>query len=90
MLDTEASEFTDAEEHLRQSLALADACAAPVERALTLLELAALHAAEGRTDDAHRLLAEVRALCEPLEAKPTLARVDALEQRLAATGARDA
>ena len=85
VLDTEDRRFPEAEAHLRQSLALAEACAAPFERALTLLDLAGLRAAEGRTDEARTLLDEVRAICEPLGAKPTLARVDALERQLAAT-----
>jgi hypothetical protein len=84
-LDTEAQQFEAAEEHLTQSLALAEACAAPFERALTLLELARLRVAERRPDDAHALLAEVRAICEPLGAKPTLERVTELERRLAET-----
>ncbi|HLI52559.1 MAG TPA: AAA family ATPase, partial [Thermomicrobiaceae bacterium] len=84
-LDTEAKRFDAAEGHLRQSLTLADACAAPFERALTLLERAGLRLAQRRVDEAQALLAEVRAICEPLEAKPTLARVAALEERLAAS-----
>ncbi|HEU5423993.1 MAG TPA: response regulator transcription factor, partial [Nitrolancea sp.] len=82
-LDTEARHFPDAEEHLRQSRELAEACAAPFERALTLLTLAGLRANQGKTDDARTLLAEVRAICEPLAARPTLERVAALEARLA-------
>lgn len=39
--------LAEAAHHLRESLALADACAAPFERALTLLAIAELHAAEG-------------------------------------------
>ena len=48
-LDTEAGRFADAETHLQSSLALADACAAPYERALTLLAMAELRAATGET-----------------------------------------
>ncbi|HET9016043.1 MAG TPA: AAA family ATPase [Thermomicrobiaceae bacterium] len=82
-LATEAGQLESAEEHLRHAHALADACAAPFERALTLLEFAGLRAAQGRTDEARTLLAEVRVTCEPLQAKPTLERADALEARLA-------
>ncbi|HET9014898.1 MAG TPA: AAA family ATPase [Thermomicrobiaceae bacterium] len=86
-LDTEERRFADAEAHLQQSRTLADACAAPFERALTLLELAGLRAAEGNPDEARTLMAEVRSICEPLEAKPTLERVATLEARLAAVPA---
>ena len=82
-LDTEDRRFPEAETHLNESLALTDACAAPFERALTVLALAELCAAQGRRDDARVLLAEVRALGEPLGATPTLARVDVLEAKLA-------
>ncbi len=69
---------------------MADACAAPFERALTLLEIAKLRTAQGRADEAHTLLGEVRAICEPLGAKPTLERVAALEKELANAEATDA
>ena len=82
------------------SLELADACAAPFERALTLMALAELRAAEGKTWEAARLLAEVRAIAEPLGAAPLLTRADALivaacraaspgRHKLTAVGARD-
>ena len=82
MLDTGDRRFANAEAHLRESLALADACAAPFERALTLLALAQLHATEGKPDEARALLADVRSICAPLEARPTLERADALEATL--------
>ncbi len=82
-LDTDAGRFDDAATHLEASLALADACQAPYERALSLLATAELRAATGDTDDTKRLLEEVRGICEPLGAKPTLARVAALAGRLA-------
>ncbi|HVA24821.1 MAG TPA: hypothetical protein VMW62_10545, partial [Chloroflexota bacterium] len=82
-LDTEAQQFDQAEDHLKESLQLSDACAAPFERALTLLEMAKLRAAQGRADEAHTLLGEVKAICESLGAKPTLERVAALAQELA-------
>jgi tetratricopeptide (TPR) repeat protein len=89
-LDTEAANFATADEHLSESLRLAEACAAPFERALTLLEIAKLRATQGRIDEAKTLVSEVRVVCEPLEAKPTLARVAALEQQLVRTEADDA
>jgi DNA-binding CsgD family transcriptional regulator len=83
-LDSADRRFADAEVHLDVSLALADACAAPFERALTLLVLAELRAAQGRVAEARELLAEARSICEPLAARPTLERIEALEHRLTA------
>ena len=77
-LDTDARRFADAQTHLDASLALADACAAPYERALTLLAKAAMRAASGQPHEAQTLLDEVREICTRLDAKPILARVDAL------------
>ncbi|HEX7103262.1 MAG TPA: hypothetical protein VF201_11510, partial [Nitrolancea sp.] len=81
-LDTDVQQFDQAEKHLRESLQLAEACAAPFERASTLLEIARLRMAEDRPDDARAVFAEVRTICEPLEAKPTLERVAELERTL--------
>ncbi len=83
--DTEARDFATAEEHLTQSMALAEACQAPFERALTLLEIAKLRAAQERRDEARALLIEVRTICEPLGAKPTLEKADELERQLSGT-----
>ncbi len=83
-LDTEARCFDEAETHLRQSLELTEACAAPFERALTMLGLAELRLAEGRQDEARALLTEAHSICEPLDARPTLDRIDALVARLPA------
>jgi hypothetical protein len=81
-LDTEAGQYDTAQQHLAASLALADACEAPYERALTLLAMAELRAATDERDEAKRLLDDVRHICEPLGAKPALARADALTARL--------
>ncbi len=89
-LDTDAGRYDDAAVYLDESLRLADACAAPYERALTLLAMAELHIATGDNDDAKRLLDEVRAICEPLGAKPALVRADALMARLAGWGQKEA
>jgi DNA-binding CsgD family transcriptional regulator len=83
-LATEAGEYPAAAEHLGESLRLADACQAPFERALTLLELARLASARQQAEEARRLLVEVRTICEPLGARPTLERVSALEATLTA------
>jgi len=87
-LDADAGRYEKADTHLSASLALADACAAPYERALTLLAMAELKAARGETDPAKTLIDEVRAICEPLGAKPTLARADALAATLAGPASR--
>jgi DNA-binding NarL/FixJ family response regulator len=83
-LDTEAGQHAEAAEHLAAALALADACAAPYERALTLLAQAELHIAAGHRDEAGAALAEACARLIPLEAHLALARADALAARLAA------
>jgi ATP/maltotriose-dependent transcriptional regulator MalT len=81
-LDTDAGRFDDAAHHLDASLALADACAAPYEQALTVLALAELRMAAGDAGEAHTLLAAARATFVALGAKPALARADALAARL--------
>jgi DNA-binding CsgD family transcriptional regulator/tetratricopeptide (TPR) repeat protein len=85
-LAADAGRFADGSAHLDQSLALADACAAPFERALTLLALAGLHAAAGGPSEAGTPLDEARAICAPLDAKPALDRADALAARLIGMG----
>ncbi len=82
-LATDTGRFADAASHLEASLALADACAAPFERALTLLAVAELRAARGERAEALALIDEVRAICVPLGARPTLERADAFAARLA-------
>lgn len=84
-LDTDAGRLDDAATHLDASLALADVCAAPYERALTLLALAELRIATNERAQARLMLDEARALCIPLDAKPALARIAALAARLNAT-----
>ena len=81
-LDTAIGDSEAALHTLNQSLALATACLAPFERAQTLLVMAALHIAMNDGNEARRLLAEVRSICEPLGARPTLERVATLEHQL--------
>ncbi len=81
-LNTLEQRLDEAEVHLQDSLRLADACAAPFERSLTLLEMAELHLRRHRPDEAMALIDEVRDICEPLGAKPTLDRVNTLLTRL--------
>jgi DNA-binding CsgD family transcriptional regulator len=82
-MDTATKRFGDAETNLTESLALAEACAAPYEQALTLLALAELRAALGRREVARSLLDRVQAICEPLDAQPALQRARELRTRLA-------
>jgi DNA-binding CsgD family transcriptional regulator len=86
-LETDASRYDEAERNLAASLALAEACEAPYERALTLIALAELRTAAGAPDDASPLLDDARAICEPLDARLALARIAALQVRLDATPA---
>jgi DNA-binding CsgD family transcriptional regulator len=83
-LDVDARRFESARGHYGQSLALATACSAPYERALTLLSFANLHAATGNPTDAAALVDEVRAICTPLGAMPLLARIETLATRITA------
>jgi DNA-binding CsgD family transcriptional regulator len=68
----ETGDASGAREALTTALALAEASAAPYERALTLIELARLPG-----DRADALLAEARVILEQLGAAPALARLDA-------------
>jgi ATP/maltotriose-dependent transcriptional regulator MalT len=89
-LETAAGDQAAAEAHLSTALDLASACEALFERALTLLALAELRVATGTTDKATTLLDEVRQICTPLGAAPTLARADALATGLADQSPTDA
>jgi DNA-binding CsgD family transcriptional regulator len=80
-LATESRDYDEAQAHLLAALTLAEACAAPYERALTLLSLADLRAVADRSA-AQAVLAEARLLLESLGARPTLARAAALAARL--------
>ncbi len=82
-LATANGRFDEAEGHLGTALALADACAAPYERALSLLALAELRVAMDERERAGSALDAARALLEALDARPALARADALATRLA-------
>jgi len=81
-LATLAGRHTEAASHLAAALALADECATPYERALTLLALATLRAEAGPRGDVAPLLAEVRAICTPIAAARALAHAAALTATL--------
>jgi DNA-binding CsgD family transcriptional regulator len=80
-----ARDHKHAEIHITESLALADACMAPFERALTLLAMAELRLTESHADQAVALANEARDICLPLEAVPTLEKADELVARAAAS-----
>ncbi|HET8628543.1 MAG TPA: AAA family ATPase [Thermomicrobiales bacterium] len=86
-LDAAARRHDDAAGQFAAALALADACAAPYERALTLLALAESRAAAGDRAAADATRDESRALLAPLGAKPARARADALAATLASVPA---
>jgi DNA-binding CsgD family transcriptional regulator len=83
-LDATAGRQTEAAAHFQEAFLLADACAAPYERALTLLAQAGWNAATGDRATARVMLDDVRAICEPLGAARALARSDALAAQLSA------
>ncbi len=82
-LETEGAQHREAAGHVAAALALADACAAPYERALTLLALADLHRATGAYPLARSTVADARTILVELAARPALARADQLAERLA-------
>ncbi|MCC6627878.1 MAG: AAA family ATPase [Chloroflexi bacterium] len=82
-VDIAAGRIAAAIIHLDAALALADACAAPYESALTLLPLAEARHAAGERDSGRAALAEARATFDRLGARPALARAEALAAYLA-------
>jgi DNA-binding NarL/FixJ family response regulator len=81
-LQTGSGEYESAEHDLTEALMLSEACAAPYERALTLIARAELKQAVGAQIDARTELIEARALIMQLHAQPALNRIDALLSRL--------
>ena len=75
-IETMAGDYLEADRHLTAALELAAACETPFERALTLLAIAELRAAQGATAEAESLLDDVRHICIPLGAAPALARAE--------------
>ncbi|HUG13767.1 MAG TPA: AAA family ATPase [Thermomicrobiales bacterium] len=82
LLDILQRHYDAAQVQLDASLIIVDACAAPYEKALTLLAMAELRAATGDTTEAKRLAGQVRLICESLGAQPALDRTRALFERL--------
>jgi DNA-binding CsgD family transcriptional regulator len=84
-LDVDEGKYDDAATRLAASLELAERCEAPFEQALTLVVMAERAAKLGEIDEARRLIARVREICEPLGAKPTLERIGEIEALLPRT-----
>jgi DNA-binding NarL/FixJ family response regulator len=68
-LDADARRDADARAQFHVALALADVCAAPYERALTLLARATFDAATGDPNTARTALDEARTICSRLAAR---------------------
>jgi DNA-binding CsgD family transcriptional regulator len=81
-LDAEIGQLDTAAAHLTISMNLADACAAPYERALTLLSVAELRRSSGPAADARAALDEAQAVCAALGATPALVQAHQLTARL--------
>jgi len=81
-LATDSGHFSEAMEHGERSLALAEACEAVYERALSLLAKGRLQVARGSRGEARAVLEEVREICGPLQAEPVLSQVAELEKEL--------
>jgi DNA-binding CsgD family transcriptional regulator len=81
-LATDSGRLPEATEHIEKSLALAQACAAPYERALTMISKGRLLAVGGSQGEARAVLERARDMCVPLQARPALERALKLEERL--------
>jgi DNA-binding CsgD family transcriptional regulator len=86
ILDTDAGYLAVAEERFAAAFALANACRAPYERALTLLARAELAVAQGDCTTATVVLDEVRAICTPMDARLALAHAERITARLVQDG----
>ena len=81
-LATGSGRLPEATEHIEKSLALAEACEAPYERALTLISRAQLLTVSGSQEEARAVLEEAREVCVRLDARPALQRVAELGKRI--------
>ncbi|CAN5808940.1 hypothetical protein BH23CHL2_BH23CHL2_04740 [soil metagenome] len=82
-VETELGRFGSARIHLGSSLALADACAAPYERARSLVALGQFAVVRGDRNTAQQHLTQARTICTHLGAALLLARIHAIDPRLA-------
>lgn len=86
ILAADAGEMAAAAEHLAASLALAEACRAPADRAVTLLVRAHLEVASDNTAGAAATLDEVRAICTSLGAQHMLMQAEEMAAGLVRSG----
>jgi ATP/maltotriose-dependent transcriptional regulator MalT len=80
-IETACGNVAEAQTALNAAFTLAERCEVPFERALTLMAIAELRFRTGAADEALEVLGEVRRICTPMGAAPTLARVAALAAR---------
>jgi DNA-binding CsgD family transcriptional regulator len=81
-LDTNQRQFAGARDHLSTAAALAETCDLPYEQGLIRLALAGLHAAAGDAEGAMAIASDAASVFRALGAAPSLARADALCQRI--------
>jgi ATP/maltotriose-dependent transcriptional regulator MalT len=81
LLEIEAGQVAQAEQRLAAALALANACAAPYERACVLTAQAELATATGQGKQCTALIEEARQTLTGLDARAALERLSALEER---------
>ena len=79
-LATDSGGLPEAKENIEKSLALAEACEAPFERALTLISKGQLLAVRGSQGEARAVLEEAREICVRLESRPALELEERLEE----------
>ena len=84
-LDRQEGHHDLAHTHLDASVTLAEACAAPFDRTLSMLALAELRVDTRDSEGAQSLLDEARSICQSLGARPTLQRIATLEKEAAAS-----
>jgi len=82
LIESHAGRVIVARQHLETALALVGACAAPYERALTLLAWADLHLRTRSPDNARAALDEASDICTRLGAMPTLRRIESIAEHL--------
>jgi DNA-binding NarL/FixJ family response regulator len=84
MLAAGARDISAAGRHFAQALALAHACRAPYERALTLIAHGELLVTTGAHQQARALLEDARSLCHSMDALPALAQIEQLSAQFGA------
>lgn len=88
-LDLAEDRLAEAEQHLADAIALAEACDAPYERALTALALAETLFAAGDFDTARQMISDQTGIFERLGALPALERARSLAAMIDEPGQDD-